>query len=180
MIGPSMTVEVWPNHWLTTIVPERNAVNTVASYGSTVRTWLIPNVGSYRLTQLKEDHVRALYRKIKDEGKNPRRTHTVLRRALNVAMQEGHLTRNVAANIDAPSTAVVHRTPLTLEQAKSVLYRLDDDPLAARWFAAILLGMRQGSASDFDGRMSISRRARSMSPTSSFVSRVWGWFSRQS
>jgi integrase len=143
----SSTVEAWLTHWLDTIATERNRARTIQGYRGYIKTWLIPHLGTHRLDKLTEDHVRALYRAMKDQGKSDatrRQAHSILRRALKVAMQEGRVPRNVAANVDAPPVGVVHRTPLTLEQARQVLASLDGDPLAARWVAALLLGMRQG------------------------------------
>jgi integrase len=143
----SSTVEAWLTHWLDTIATERNRARTIQGYRGYIKTWLIPHLGTHRLDKLTEDHVRALYRAMKNQGKSDatrRQAHSILRRALKVAMQEGRVTRNVAANVDAPPVGVVHRTPLSLEQARQVLASLDGDPLAARWVAALLLGMRQG------------------------------------
>ena len=73
-----------------------------------------------------------------------RGVHSVLHRALVVAKQERRVPYNVADNVDAPPTGVIHRTPLTLAQARMVLDHLDSEPQAARWVAALMLGMRQG------------------------------------
>ena len=142
-----ITVEAWLNHWLDTIAIEVVRESTIDTYRQQCRTWLIPYLGKYRLDRLNEDHIRALYRAMKEQGKasaTRRKVHAVLRRALVVAERERRITRNPAAMVDAPSVVVTHRTPLTLEQAKQVLGQLDGDPLAARWIAALLLGMRQG------------------------------------
>lgn len=142
-----VNVEEWLNHWLKYIVSERNRENTLEGYTSRCTTWLIPYLGKYRLTKLNQDHIRAMYRVMKEQGLSDgtrRRTHAVLHRALVVAMQEGRITRNPAAMMDAPSTKVKHRTPLTLVQARQILDQLDGNPLAARWVANLLQGMRQG------------------------------------
>jgi len=142
-----VSVEQWLNHWLKYIVSDRNRESTLEGYTSRVNTWLIPYLGKYRLTKLNQDHIRALYRVMKEQGSSDatrRRTHAVLHRALVVAMQDGRITRNPAAMMDAPSTKVVHRTPLSVEDAKKILAQLDGNPLAGRWVASLLQGMRQG------------------------------------
>ena len=146
-VTSSSTVEAWLNHWLDTIATERNRARTIQGYRGYLNTWLIPHLGAHRLDRLNEDHVRAMYRTMKDAGKSDatrRQAHAILRRALVVAMREGRINRNPAANVDPPPVGVNHRTPLSLEQARKVLASLDGDPLAARWVAALLLGMRQG------------------------------------
>jgi len=146
-VTSSSTVEAWLNHWLDTIAVERNRPRTIQGYRGYLNVWLIPHLGQYRLDRLSEDHVRAMYRAMKDAGKSDatrRQAHAILRRALVVAMREGRISRNPAANVDPPPVGVNHRRPLTLDQARKVLASLDGDPLAARWVAALLLGMRQG------------------------------------
>jgi integrase len=150
-LGPSSggTVGEWLEHWLDTIASERNRARTIQGYRGYLKTWLIPNLGSIRLDKLNEDHIRALYRKMKDEGKSDatrRQAHAILRRALVVAEREGRIPRNPAARLDAPPVSKNHRLPLSLDQAKQILANLEGDPLAARWVAALLLGMRQGES----------------------------------
>ena len=148
-LSTDVNVEKWLTHWFETIASERVRERTLQGYKSYLDTWLIPYLGNYRLSKLNEDHVRSLYRVMKEEGKSDatrRQAHAILRRSLVVAMREGRIQRNPAANIDAPKVPVNHRLPLTLVQAKQVLANLDGDPLAARWVAALLLGLRQGEA----------------------------------
>lgn len=145
--GSSFTVETWLNHWLDNIASQRIRPRTLMGYRSYVRVWLVPHLGRHKLSSLNEDHVRAMYRAMSDAGKTDatrRQAHAILRRALVVAMREGRISRNPAANVDPPPVGVNHRTPLTLTEARKVLASLDGDPLAARWVAALLLGMRQG------------------------------------
>lgn len=143
----NVTVAEWLNHWLKYVVSERNRGTTLEGYTSRVNTWLIPYLGKHRLDRLSEDHIRAMLAEMKEQGRSEatrRRTYAVLRRALVVAMREGRIQRNPAAMMDAPSTAVKHRRPLDSGQVRQILSQLDGNPLAARWLAALLLGMRQG------------------------------------
>lgn len=142
-----LTVADWLEHWLKYIVSERNEESTFDGYTSRVNTWLIPYLGKYRLDKLKEDHIRAMLRAMKDQGSSDgtqRRTHAVLHRALVVALQEGRINRNPAGMMDKPKTKVKHRIPLSIDEARQVLAHLDGNPLAARWVANLLQGMRQG------------------------------------
>ena len=146
-LGSASTVEAWLNHWLDHVASERVRPRTLMGYRQYVNGYLIPNLGAHRLNKLREEHIRAMYRKMKDQGLSDatrRQAHAILRRALVVAEREGRISRNPAANIDPPPVGKNHRTPLSLDQARKVLASLDGDPLAARWVAALLLGMRQG------------------------------------
>lgn len=143
------TVEKWLNHWLDTIASERVRPRTLTGYRSYVDTWLIPHLGRRRLDQLRPEHIRALYATMRDAGKSDatrRQCHAILSRALTIAVREGKATSNPAALIDAPSTHVEHRKPLTLVEARQVIDALDGDPLASRWLCALLEGLRQGEA----------------------------------
>jgi integrase len=146
-VGSASTVEAWLNYWLDNVASERVRARTLMGYRQYVNGYLIPNLGAHRLGKLREDHIRAMYRAMKDRGLSDatrRQAHAILRRALLVAEREGRISRNPAANIDPPPVGKNHRTPLSLEQARKVLASLDGNPLAARWVAALLLGMRQG------------------------------------
>lgn len=145
--GKDVSVEEWLTYWLENIVNERNKESTQEAYLTACRKWLIPYLGKYRLSKLNEDHLRSLYSTMKAQGLKDgsrRKVHMVLRRALVVAEREGRIPRNPAAMVDPPSTKVTHRTPLTVEQARQILSGLDEHPLAARWIACLLQGMRQG------------------------------------
>lgn len=145
--GADISVEEWLTYWLENIVSIRNKESTQEAYASAVKVWLIPYLGRYRLSKLNEDHLRAMYQTMKEKGVSDgsrRKFHMILRRALVVAEREHRITRNPAANIDPPSTKVKHRTPLSIEQSRQILSQLEDDPLAARWIACLLQGMRQG------------------------------------
>lgn len=145
----NITVEDWLNHWIENIASERVRERTLQGYRVYLKTWLIPYLGSKRLDKLNEDHIRALYREMKMQGKSDgtqRLAHAILRRALVVAEREKRITRNPAAMIDPPKVTVNHHLPLSLDQTKQILANLDKDPLAARWVAALLLGLRQGEA----------------------------------
>ena len=80
-LSEDSTVEAWLNHWLKFIVSERNRESTLEGYTSRVNTWLIPYLGKYRLSKLNQDHIRALYRVMKEQGSSDatrRRTHACL------------------------------------------------------------------------------------------------------
>lgn len=168
--GKDITVEEWLTYWLENIVSIRNKESTKDVYESALKVWLIPQLGRYRLSKLNEDHLRAMQKTMKDKGlshASRRKFHMILRRALVVAEREGRIIRNPCANIDPPPTDVTHRTPLSIDDARKILSQLEDDPLAARWIASLLQGLRQGeclglrwSDIDFENEtISISRQS---------------------
>ena len=97
------TVGAWLEHWLATIAPRRVRQRTVESYQSSVRKHLIPVIGLHRLDRLRPEHLDQLYTQLLDAGYSPAtvlRDHRILSRALTVAMQRGHIARNVARPVD--------------------------------------------------------------------------------
>src|SRR6476469_6118169 len=99
------TVAAWLEHWLTSIAPRRVRQRTVETYESSVRKHLIPVIGRHRLDRLRPEHLDQLYMQLLDAGYSPAtvlRAHPILSPALTVAMQPGHIARNVATLVDPP------------------------------------------------------------------------------
>ena len=115
----------WLEHWLTTIAPRRVRQRTLESYESAVRKHLIPGIGWHRLDRLRPEHLDQLYTALLDGGYSPAsmlRHHRILSRALTVAVQRGHVPRNVAALVDPPAQRQSDlATALDLDEARAVL-----------------------------------------------------------
>ncbi len=75
------------------------------------------------------------------------RHHRILSRALTVAVQRGHVPRNVAALVDPPAQRARDiATALDLGEARAVLHAAAGVRNAARWTVALALGLRQSEA----------------------------------
>ncbi|SNS32575.1 Site-specific recombinase XerD [Geodermatophilus pulveris] len=144
------TVAWWLEHWLTTIAPRRVRQRTLESYESAVRKHLIPGVGRHRLDRLRPEHLDQLYTALLDAGYSPAtvlRHHRLLSRALTVAMQRGHVARNVAGLVDPPAQKQSDlATALDLGEARAVLGAAAHVRNSARWTVALALGLRQSEA----------------------------------
>src|SRR3954453_18068663 len=154
------TVGWWLEHWLTTIAPRRVRQRTLESYESAVRKHLIPGIGRHPLDRLRPEHRDQLYPALLDDGYSPAsvlRHHRILSRALTVAVQRGHVPRNVAALVDPPAqrpsdTATppdlgeAPAPPLALGEARAVLHAAAGVRNSARWTVALALGLRQSEA----------------------------------
>ena len=144
------TVAEWLEHWLTTIAPRRVRQRTLESYESAIRKHLVPGLGRHRLDRLRPEHLDQLYSALLDAGYSPAtvlRHHRILSRALTVAMQRGHVARNVAGLVDPP--AQKHSdiaTALDLGEARAVLEAAAHVRNSARWTVALALGLRQSEA----------------------------------
>jgi integrase len=144
------TVAWWLEHWLTTIAPRRVRQRTLESYESAVRKHLVPGIGRHRLDRLRPEHLDQLYTALLDDGYSPAsvlRHHRILSRALTVAVQRGHVPRNVAALVDPPAQRPSDiATALDLGEAHAVLQAAAGVRNSARWTVALALGLRQSEA----------------------------------
>lgn len=147
-----LTAAAWLAYWLDNVAARRLAPKTMRNYRSTVNNHLIPALGKTKLKALTAAAVRRVHDAVRNaDGVNQESTvllaHRVLSVALRDAKREGklHMADLPTAMTDAPSLNASTREPLLVDQATAVLAAIDpEDPLAARWAAAVLLGARQG------------------------------------
>lgn len=143
-----ITVAKWLREWLDGIARERVKPGTLTSYRTAVERYLIPSLGKRPLSRLSPAHVRSMHDYVRSLGCNStsaRKAHRILSAALNDAVKEGRVVRNVAPLVKAPAKAVANRGVLSWAEAKKVLTEAaKDERTAGRWLAAFLLGARQG------------------------------------
>src|SRR5215216_3755115 len=116
-------------------------------YEQIVRVHLKPTLGRLKLKSLTPTHLRGLYREKLDAGASNRTVqyiHATLRKALQDAVSDELIPRNVADGIKAPTPTKKEINPLTPEQARIFLEAIRDDPLEALYVLAIHRGLRQG------------------------------------
>jgi integrase len=116
-------------------------------YEQIVRVHLKPTLGRLKLKSLTPTHLRGLYREKLDAGASNRTVqyiHTTLRKALQDAVTDDLIPRNVADGIKAPRPKKKEINPLSPEQSRLFLDAIRDDPLEALYVLAIHRGLRQG------------------------------------
>lgn len=149
----SMRLDVWLRQWLTTIAPDQTKPKTLQDYRSKVEQYIIPTIGKHKIDTLKPSHVRDMHTQLRE--RTSRRggplssttighAHRVLENALNDAMAEVGLLRNVAAVVDPPGNAANTRRGLSAPEAIAVLNRAAGRTDFARWLAGFVTGARQG------------------------------------
>lgn len=114
-------------------------------YETVIRRHLIPALGAIRLADLTADDVRRMHRDVTASVSpvTADKAHRVLRAALSEPLNDGPISRNVAARLRMP-TPPSTRIPLTAGQAAANLATTAGDRLGSRWAAALLTGARQG------------------------------------
>lgn len=163
------TVEQWMDEYLQLLADDgRVRPQTLTGYESKTRKYIVPLLGTLRLEQVDASHLDAMFRRLKmacpepdDRDRCPhdpshglsdatrRQTYMILSRAFKVAMRRRLTDRNPCDMIDPPGTGKRDVGRLTVAEAKRVLAVADDDAEdfnAARWYAALWLGLRQGEA----------------------------------
>jgi integrase len=116
------------------------------TYRSKVRLHIIP-AWAPPAGPADPEHVERFYTRLSTTGLRPRPCckSTESCPGAQVAVQRGHLTRNVAPLVDAPSATPAQIEPLTLAEAKAPRPR-QRGCAQHRWSVALALGLRQGEA----------------------------------
>lgn len=148
-ISSGVTVGAFLQEWLTTLAKNSVRPSTYRSYELYVRSHLVPSLGAKRLTRLSPTDVRMLVRAKEDEGLSAatvRQIHAILRAALQRAMREDLVARNVAKLVVVASARPPEVVPLTIEEARSLLGAAEGSRLSALWSVALAIGLRRGEA----------------------------------
>lgn len=144
----SQTIAAWLTYWLDEVADVR--ASTERTYRGYIQTWIVPQLGRIRLSNLSPEDVRGLMRHMEKQGKSPatrKQVLAILSKALEVAGREGKVDRNVCDTVARPSLANQEtHGALTLPQVAILLPHILEHRNAARWAAAVVLGIRQGEA----------------------------------
>ena len=145
------TVATWLDHCLTVTWPTAGLrPRTLANHRHTVERWWTPNVGGVKLRALQPADVNRVIRKMQhaDVDLSPNSVRVALAplvKALNDAIRDGLVTRNVASLTTKPR--IVKRRPtrfLTPDEARTLLPACADAPMGDAIATAMLLGLRRG------------------------------------
>lgn len=146
------SVSDWLDKWLA-IKYGKVAQNTYDYYEQSVRLHIKPYIGRIKLKMLTPQHVREdMLAKI-DTTANAQRAHKTLKLALETAVNDGVLGRNIMKSVDKPGHVARVRGVLDFDAATVAIRaaialdesRDETDPtplLATRWAAGMLTGAR--------------------------------------
>lgn len=148
--GPTtMTLAAFLDEWLGHI---RHHVRpqTWTGYENNVRLHLVPRLGKKKLTALSVRDVRLMVDKLQDEGTSRRGVqwiHSTLRVALQHAVREELVTRNVARGVKIEQPVAGSTVePFSIDEARRFLRAVEPHRLYALWVAMIHLGLRRSEA----------------------------------
>lgn len=137
----------WLQRWLSDAVRVTVRPSTYRAYETNVRLHLIPELGRITLAKLSPAHVRRLIAKKLDEGLAPRTVQFLranLRAAVQQAVADGLIGRNVVDFVKGPSVPRFEVRPLDAHQLRTLIEGVRGDRLGALIICAITLGLRQG------------------------------------
>lgn len=124
------------------------APTTLASYRDTIRVHLAPHFGHVPLTKLQPQAIRDYIDAKLSAGLSPKTVsyhRTILRTALEQALRDGLVVRNVAALVKAPRKSRREMATLDLEQVRLFLGEARrSSPYYRLYLAALTTGARQG------------------------------------
>ncbi|WP_163168070.1 site-specific integrase [Arthrobacter sp. Alg241-R88] len=152
LVMQTITVEAWTTAWLErkSRPPKPLKPQTMRSYRSKTARYIVPMIGRRKLTDLRAEHIEAMYDQMRDDGlaeATIRQTHAILARALKDAVRVDKLSYNPIDKTNPPGTDKAVREQFTVDQARRVLRAAGDD---ARWWLALFYGVRQGEVLGLD------------------------------
>jgi integrase len=141
------TLGAYLTHWLESVVRPHRAPKTYQGYELVVRRHIQPTLGKRRLRSLSVGDVRRLIQTLEHEGMGTRgvqQAHAVLRNALQSAMRDELVVRNVASLVQVKTPRYEVGRGLSVEQARTLLEGSGSDRLHALYVLAVYLGLRRG------------------------------------
>ncbi|MGE0729444.1 MAG: tyrosine-type recombinase/integrase [Acidimicrobiia bacterium] len=144
-----LTVDQFLEHWLNDVLPGSvSSVNTIDNYTWAIRNHISPALGHRPLLKLAPPEVGEFLRHKLDSGlarNSVMRIRSVLSAALDQAVLEGLVTRNVAALIRMPRRgARPEGRALTADQALALLAAARGRRLEAAYITMLMVGLRPG------------------------------------
>ena len=144
-----LTVKAFLEAWMRDVQEPRLSPATYQTYEGYIRNHIVPALGSKPLGQLTASDVRGLLGAKSREGKSAatvKQLHAIIRSALQHAMREDLVPRNVAKLVVVSNPERRDVEPLTPEEAKMLLKAAKGHDWEALWTLYIGLGLRRGEA----------------------------------
>ena len=146
LAGAQTKLEEFLKQWL---ISYKSSVhpNILGDYEGIIRLHVIPVLGSIKLKDLRTDQIQALINAETEQGTSPRMVryiHSVLRRALNIAMKWGLISRNPAPSVTLPKLKRKEMKTLTDSQVRVFLSAAKGLRHETLFWMAVFTGLREG------------------------------------
>lgn len=143
------TVTSYLRHWLEYNVKPSKRITTWQGYESVCRIHIVPILGRKHLAKLTPLDVQEMMGRMLESGVSPttvKNARSILRKALNDAMRDDLIGRNVVTLTDMPAQRTFHAKPLTEEEIPRFLAAAKGHRLEALWLTFLVVGLRAGEA----------------------------------
>ncbi|RKN39524.1 site-specific integrase [Streptomyces hoynatensis] len=167
----NMKLDDYLTYWLARVVKVNRRPKTYQGYESVARVHLVPGLGRKKIRTLRAAEVRTWLAQVAAEcqcckhgldvdrkrccaageccrtllsRRMVQSIHAVLRNALQNAVREKLITRNVAQLVQVPTPTYDTGKGLSLRQARLLLKEAEKDRLHALYVLALVMGMRRG------------------------------------
>lgn len=147
VVTRSQRVDEYLQYWLDQVAKPTVRATTYAKYETFIRLYLAPGLGRKRLEKLTTADVRAFLNAQRDDGVSAHKMqamHAILRNALQNALREDLVARNVAALVRVPQAGPREFRPWSVDEAVTFLDVARRHPLHAAFVLVLTLGLRRG------------------------------------
>ena len=146
----TITLALWLDDWVAKALEASDRKQATKDlYKMMVTAYIKPVLGDVTLERLRSSDVEALIVAKRKDGLSAstvRTMYTVLRGALEIAVRDGLVRRNVAASVKRPVAERTEATYLTADQAQSLLTAIAGDRLESLYRLMLATGLRRGEA----------------------------------
>jgi integrase len=145
----NMTVEQWFTYWYEQIAVREVRPKTAERYRQITYKWVIPTIGTTRLSGLSATIVRRVTDAMLRAGQSPdtaNLAHRIMSASFEWAVREGRIGQNPAKLMAAPRKGVPDLDVLDLQETLDAFAHVRDagGPEFALWAATLLTGARRG------------------------------------
>ncbi len=167
------TVESWLDTWLKEYKKDNIRPTTYSSYENIIRVHIKPNIGKAYLKELRPEQIQRFYNERRTSGlsaRTIRNIHVVLHEALEQAMRNNLIIRNVSEATTLPKQEKKEMRVLTTEEQDKFLKILSENKSGIIFKLDLASGMRRGELlglrwKDVDLKEGVLRVNQSLSRT---------------
>lgn len=142
-----ITVESWMDTWLKEYKKDNIRPTTYSSYEYIIRVHIKPNLGKAYLRDLRPEQIQKFYNERKSSGLSSRTVryiHTILHEALEQAVKNNLIVRNVTDATTLPKQEKKEMRVLTVEEQNRFMEVLSADKMGIIFKLDLATGMRKG------------------------------------
>ncbi len=146
ILAPNQRLEVYLTYWLEKVAKLNIRTRSYEQYRSVLKAHLIPDLGKIELHKLTVQQVQDFYARLHDKGKSPRTIasiHAVLHQALDYALEQNLVARNVSSFSSRPKVRRYKSQVLTVEQANKLIESVKGQRVEAFLILALTTAARR-------------------------------------